>query len=529
MTRIFVPFLLLLIRCTLTWSQSPTGFPTATTLNGLSVTAFPTASRLAAASGTSTPLEGSAKATSTQSEAVSMQVDESRCEASGVNIAQHRVVATVDYNAQAVQVQQQVTYTNKSSDTLSMLVFNVEPNRWLGAFSLEGITLGAEKSQPEFALTGRRLDIMLPNILEPNCIVQVNINYRLSVLPIIGGIEAYRGYFGHTIRQLNLGHWLPVPVPYVDGDWLFNETILIGEQLALEQSDWHVAFTVTNAPQGIVIAAPGEREQIAANSWRFVHTNGRDFAASISNAFQLATVESESGIPVDVYAFPDARIWDEAGGQWMDGGKYAAQVGAESINLYSDRYGDYPHERMVIVQGDFPDGMEFSGFAFVSTDWFVRYDGSPAGYLMLITVHEVAHQWWYDLVGNDQANAPYLDEALATYSELVYVEQYYPELVNWWWDFRVMRLEPQGDVDSTVYEFDQIRPYIDAVYLRGVLMLAETRTVLSDEVFFGWLTQYANQLGGSVAMPPDLWSLLTAEQCAATATVRAKYLREQWC
>jgi aminopeptidase N len=31
--------------------------------------------------------------------------------------------------------------------------------------------------------------------------------------------------------------------------------------------------------------------------------------------------------------------------------------------------------------------------------------------------HEVAHQWWYGLVGNDQYAEPWLDESLATWSE----------------------------------------------------------------------------------------------------------------
>ena len=33
-----------------------------------------------------------------------------------------------------------------------------------------------------------------------------------------------------------------------------------------------------------------------------------------------------------------------------------------------------------------------------------------------MTTHEVAHQWFYSLVGNDQAHDPWLDEVLATYA-----------------------------------------------------------------------------------------------------------------
>jgi aminopeptidase N len=36
--------------------------------------------------------------------------------------------------------------------------------------------------------------------------------------------------------------------------------------------------------------------------------------------------------------------------------------------------------------------------------------------------HEVAHRWWYGLVGNHSVYEPWLDEALATYSALIALE-----------------------------------------------------------------------------------------------------------
>jgi hypothetical protein len=96
-------------------------------------------------------------------------------------------------------------------------------------------------------------------------------------------------------------------------------------------------------------------------------------------------------------------------------------------------------------------------------------------------VHVKAHQWWQGLVGNDQAWEPWLDEALSTYSELFFYECHYPALVDWWWHFRVNRFEPTGAVDSTIYDFDHFRPYINTVYLRGALMLHDMRRQAGDE------------------------------------------------
>jgi aminopeptidase N len=98
--------------------------------------------------------------------------------------------------------------------------------------------------------------------------------------------------------------------------------------------------------------------------------------------------------------------------------------------------------------------------------------------------------WWAGLVANDQALQPWLDEALCTLSEKIFYERYYPEAVDWWWEFRVSLYEPEGWVDSTIYDHDSFRPYVNAVYLQGVSFLQEARELLGEEAFLGALKAY---------------------------------------
>ena len=53
------------------------------------------------------------------------------------------------------------------------------------------------------------------------------------------------------------------------------------------------------------------------------------------------------------------------------------------------------------------------------------YDGDQDDWLELVTVHEVAHQWWYGLVGNDEVHDSWLDEGLTEYSTILYYGQRY--------------------------------------------------------------------------------------------------------
>jgi hypothetical protein len=435
---------------------------------------------------------------------------------------QHTIIATINLLEHTTAVQQSIEYINPTETDLSEIVLNVEPNRWPNVFNLESVKLDNTSVAAE--LTGRRLTITLSEPLGANCNLHLRLAFRLNVPPVGTGLDAYHGYFGYSPRQFNLGHWLPTMATQVGDEWITREATVIGEQQVLDDADWDVTLHVSGAPTALRVAAPGEMTQPDNDTWHFVETGARDFALSISESFNKTALTTDGGVAVEMYSFDDARV--ETPGGWADGAAHALNLAGGALAMYSDLFGAYPHPRMVIVQGDFPDGMEFDSLVFVSGDWFRRYDGTPAGYLTVITVHEIAHQWWYARVGSDPALYPWLDEALATYAEYIFLEEYYPALKDWWWEFRINHWQPQGYVDSTVYEFSTIREYINAVYLRGVQMLHALRDDLGTDAFFDWLRRYAEAGYGHIVTPDVIWSLLTPEQLTATEATRAEYLRQ---
>ena len=438
------------------------------------------------------------------------------------SLTRHIVDAEIDYAARTVSVRQSVHYTNRTGERLLQLVLNVEPNHWPDAFTLK--TLSQRGEPLAYELTGRRLVVTLPKPLPSGCAVDFDLGFQIAVPPIGQGIESFRGFFGHTPRQLNLGHWLPSVASYQNGDWITREARFIGEQIVLEEANWDVTVQVVAAPDNIQVIGPGVMVRLADDRWQFAHSQARDFTLSLSDAFTEVSQETESGVIVELYTFDDAQI--EIEGRVVDTASVALEVATNSLSMFADLFGPYRYERLVVIQGDFPDGMEFSGLVFVSGDWFRLYPGGPASFLTIITAHEVAHQWWYARVGNDPAFTPWLDEALATYSEYIYIEEYYPQLKDWWWEFRVDRLTPQGFVDSTVYDFDTIRDYINAVYLRGGQMLHAVRQDIGTDAFFDLLYRYAQAGDGRVATPDLFWSRLTPEQIMSTQGTREQYLRE---
>jgi hypothetical protein len=206
--------------------------------------------------------------------------------------------------------------------------------------------------------------------------------------------------------------------------------------------------------------------------------------------------------------------------------EHALETARIAVNQFSRLYGPPPHKRIVIVQADYADGTEFSGMVFLGRQWFMSFDGKPDSWVTLMISHEIAHQWWYSLVGNDQSEAPFLDEALALYHELIYIEDHYPALAPWWWTFRVKVQQPQGYVDSKIYDFQNLRLYINAVYLRGALMLQEIRDTIGSDAFFKWLNAYRIAGSGVIATPLDFWRAMSPEDYVKIAPIRVKYLRQ---
>lgn len=491
--------------------------PSPTTITSLRGTAVPTLERLYSAvdAPTSSPVNLTASVTP---EAVCNLGED-------IPTTRHTVSAELDYAARTVVVEQQLDYINRTPAALEDFVLNIEPNRFPGAFtltSLEQIVDGESKT-PEFDLTGRRLYLQLAAPLQRDCLLRLRLSFAITIPQVGGGLQAFKGYFGHSERQINLGHWLPTVALRAGGDWITRQAAFIGEQEVITSADWDVTLKVNNAADTLKVAAPGEITELASNHWQYISLNKRDFTLSLSEDFRLNQAVDRNGVSVEVYTFDDAIV--QTGSGTLDSADHTLNISLQALESYSALFGDYPYQRLLVVQGDFPDGMEFSGIVFVSSDWFKRFTGDPAGYLTLITVHEVAHQWWYARVGNDPALAPWLDEALATYSEYVFLEEFYPELKDWWWEFRVEAYSPNGFVDSSVYEFSSIREYINAVYLRGVKMLHTLRQDMGTEAFFAWLRRYAEAGTGEVVTPSFFWSLLSPEELQLTDLTRRTYLR----
>ncbi|MGD2027945.1 MAG: M1 family aminopeptidase, partial [Anaerolineales bacterium] len=198
----------------------------------------------------------------------------------------------------------------------------------------------------------------------------------------------------------------------------------------------------------------------------------------------------------------------------------------KALQFYGQLYGDYPFESLTLAEIDMFDGMEFDGMFFLGRHVFETYKGTPQNNLVLLSAHETAHNWWYSQVGNDQALEPWLDEALCVYSELLFLEEYYPHLTGWWWQFRVNAFEPAGPVKSTIYDYAQYELYRQAVYLRGALFVDSVRDFTGEDDFIDFLHRFLEEGRYQVITAEDFFHILAQVAPEPIGDLKAQYFQE---
>ncbi len=427
--------------------------------------------------------------------------------ATGLERAQYTFEARLDYAQHSLEVVQTILYPNHTGEVLHELALVIEPSRYPGSFVLHGIRRGGSTEIASYALEGGVLRVPLATPLQADEMIELHLDYDLR-------LPAQPSPFGYTTHLASFSDWYPFTPPYKPGEgWWVNEPGVTGEHLVYETADFE--FTLQGTPFGVMVAAPGVLSSEGGNTiYRLEGARRFSWAASP----EYVRLESEEdGIPVSAYVFPEHQAAAQG----------ALRAAEEALAVYGELWGQYPFENLVIVESTFGDGLESDGIIYMDYMFFQAYSGTPGNMLTTLVAHETAHQWWYGLVGNDPAREPWLDEALATYSELLYYERAHPDLVEWWWDFRVDSLEPTGWVNGSIYEQEGYYPYVKAVYLRGARFMDALRRQTGDEMFFAFLRDYAERGRYGIFTGEDFFEILGMHTEEDFGAILAEYFEGQ--
>jgi hypothetical protein len=371
----------------------------------------------------------------------------------------------------------EILYTNNEEVPLAELYLRLYPNMDRdtgGSTEVERITLDGQAVQPEYELEETALRVDLDPPLSPGASVELALDFAVTV-PL--GTGGNYGAFSSQRGVLALAHFYPFVPVYDDEGWNVELAPTFGDVIYADISLYEVTLT---APADATVVATGSALPLVAHddgtaTWHFVSGPARDFNVVVSCAYGVIQRDVED-ITVNSYYLTG----DE------EGGERVLDVAAAALRIFSQRFGRYPYAEFDVVPTfTSAAGIEYPGLIVIAQSLYGGSDSSE-----WVVVHEVAHQWWYNMVGNDQVDEPWLDEALTQYTTVLYFEDRYGAAVagnasqSGLWDRWQRALDAGRDrpVVGSVASFTP-EDYGPIVYGKGPLFFQHLREEVGDVVF----------------------------------------------
>jgi hypothetical protein len=409
---------------------------------------------------------------------------------------------------------ERIRYTNTEGVSLSEIYLRLYPNlpAYGGQMTVEKVVVNGQFIEPELEADDSALRLPLAHPLLPGEVANISLTYKTIVprQPLFG-----YNIFVYQDNTVALAGFYPAIAVYDDEGWDTEVPPPYGDTTYLDISLYEVQLTV---PEQMVVAASGslvdsqstverkstvdrESNNDGVKTLSVVSGPMRDFYIVMREDYQVSR-EIVDGVVVNSYYPPHLEA----------GGKLALRYAADSLRVFNDRFGQYPYAELdIVATPTTAGGVEYPGIIAINQEIY-PYEG---GFFQLTVSHEVAHQWWYGVVGNDQIDEPWLDEALTNYSTVLYWEEIAgvetaDEIVEafFWGPYEEAKENGQDRaVIGPVADFSE-REYGIFVYAKGPLFFNALRQEVGDKIYFKIMRTYYSEYKYNIARGDDLLAVI---------------------
>lgn len=356
--------------------------------------------------------------------------------------ATYDVTAALKWRKGRLNVTSTALVTNGSDTAVDALTFNAVPAK-IGRMILGNVTVGGEAANAVIDDQNIIVTLLVP--LEPTQQVSVTIVYAAW----FGGTKGNKRFLFAKVDGIATAYrwipWLSKAYPFV--------TPTFGEPFVTKVSD-QVRVSIT-PDRTMKIATSGHRTGGEGLTQTFVAHNVRDFNFAASPRYVTQT-DSWGDVSVTYYTvklpLSKLRYWTVA-----------------ALNRFSQRVGPYPYEDYAIAEVPRGPSMESPGMIWIS-------QAASQSLIKYATVHETAHQWFYGIVGSDQAIEPFADEAMAEF------------LTRDLLGHRGSRCA-QSVLDMRLYDYSS-DCYYEVIYVQGDIYLEAYRQRVGNAHFWDGIRRY---------------------------------------
>jgi hypothetical protein len=356
--------------------------------------------------------------------------------------------------------------------------------------------------------------------------------------------ETDYGVFSSSKDIVNLGLWYPILSKYDPDGWDEEKYAGIGDVSFFDPADFSVSITV---PTGYRVVTTGqEQSQSVKSDGSMLHVIDapmcRDFEVELSKLFNEST-RTKNGTTIRTFFLP----------QHSASGLSTLNTATQAFEYYSETFGSYPYTELDIVEAPLfggAGGVEFPGLVTISSMLYgedqQKEEEDPLQQLLskspvfdqmleFVVAHEVAHQWWNAVVGSNSKKHPFIDEAMANYSAVLYFEHFHGRKAAEQQMAMQMKLNYQmhrlmGGQDKPVLlpasSFQGSLEYAAIVYGKGALFYDQLRSLIGDPAFFATWKSYYDSYWFRIAAPDSI--KIIAQKKAPLKSKAIEALFQRW-
>ena len=412
----------------------------------------------------------------------------------------YHIEFTIADDLQHITGMEEVRYTNNEDVALGEVQFHLFPNILGGEITVSSMRVN--DNDVSYDVGNSVMRVPLQPALLPGESAVLNMDFAVTVPQSLGSNYGVLAYYEDV---LTLAHAYPMIAVYDDEGWNIKPPAQIGDVTYADASFYIVRIT---APKNLTLVTSGSRvsfsetDQIQA----LVVASGpaRDFYLAASPHYEEIS-QTIGEVTIRSYAPQGSRT----------GAQMALDIASRAIEDFSTHYAPYPYTEFDIVATSTPAlGMEYPGIVAIASRIYAvgdNFGGTRANLLESVVAHEVGHQWFYNLVGDDQLDDPWLDEALTQFATLqYYADEYGPGGADSFRASLASRWSRVGNADIPiglpVAGYDSAQ-YGSIVYGRGALFFVALRDAMGVDVLDQFLMDYIDTFSWDIATPEALQAL----------------------
>ncbi|MCY4412689.1 MAG: M1 family metallopeptidase [Caldilineaceae bacterium] len=424
----------------------------------------------------------------------SSSTEEDDSTAASEAIPHYEIEFTLSEDLIFLQGSAHIRVPNTSADPWTHLVFRLYPalDHYGGDFSIQNVTVEGSTAPFIYLDQNTAIRVDLPRALLRGQTTTVYVSWLLRIPHWSADTSGAYRLFGYSQDFVSLPLFYPSLAVYqpgptaATGRWWLERGTSRGDAAFNYMSSFVVSGTVPidmiPVTSGQLITSTVVDEGQIRHRWETEPS--REFIVHMSDRFQSDSL-SAYGTLVTSYWLPGHE----------EAGRAVLQHTAASLRVYSDWFGPYPYEELRVASAPISfRGMEYPQVFLLGVQLYDRYRDQ----LEIRAVHEVAHQWWYQLVHNDPVNEPWVDEGLAEYSSRIYYEAVHgPDAADILeyrrWEAVVDGLisrEEDAALAQPVTAFADGVQYEGIVYGKGALFFSALRRTLGEREFKQFLQGY---------------------------------------